>query len=139
MINREQVAQILRLNGIDIEAPADEIKSILLSAKWHEDDVETALTVLREDPKDNTEQIEKIHKIFRSDERLNPETISALLGIDVELTAHDIALRRRHARGELTTGLILNILLVSLVLSTVFILGSMWFMEVGVFHQATQF
>lgn len=135
MIDREQVAQILRLNGIDISAPADEIKSILLSAKWHEDDVETALTVLREDPNDKKEHVETLHRVFRSDEKLKPETISALLGVDVEISANERELRRKHAKGQLTAGLAMHILLISLVLSTIFIFGSMWLLKVGIFHQ----
>ncbi len=135
MIDRAQVARILKLNGIDISAPADEIKSILLSANWREDDVETALTVLREDPVDHKEHVETLHKIFRSDEKLNPETISGLLGIDLDVSPNDMDLRRKHARGELTAGLAIHILLVSLVLSSVFIFGSMWLMKVGVFHE----
>ena len=136
MIEREQVAKILRLNGIDISAPESEIKSILLSAKWHENDVETALTVLRQDPKSKEESVDTLHKIFRSDERLKPETISALLGVDVNLSPQDVALHRKHAKGQLTAGLMLHILLVSLVLSTIFIFISMWYLEIGMFHQA---
>lgn len=135
MIEREQVARILRLNGIEIDAPAHEIKSILLSAKWHEEDVETALTVLREDPKDHKEHVETLHKIFRTDEKLKPETVSALLGVDVELSEKDIELQRKHAKGQLTAGLVINILLISLVLSSVFIFGSMWLLKIGLFHQ----
>jgi len=135
MIDRAQVARILKLNGIDISAPADEIKSILLSANWREDDVETALTVLREDPVDHKEHVETLHKIFRSDDKLSPETISGLLGIDVDVSTQEINLRRKHARGELTAGLAIHILLISLVLSSLFIFGSMWLMKVGLFHE----
>lgn len=135
MIEREQVAKILRLNGIDVGAPDDEIKSILLSAKWHEDDVETALTVLRQNSENKAESVQTLHKIFRSDERLKPETISALLGVDISVSPQEVALHRKRAQGQLTGGLIINILLVSLVLSSIFIFGSMWFLKVGIFHQ----
>ncbi len=136
MIKREQIAGLLRLNGIDIKAPDDEIKSILLSAKWDKDDVETAITVLREDPVDHKEHVETMHKVFRTDEKLKPETISALLGVDVAITSDELKMRRKHARGELTAGLVVHILLISLVLCTVFILGSMWLLQVGIFHQS---
>ncbi len=135
MIDRDQVARILKLNGIDISAPADEIKSILLSANWREDDVETALTVLREDPVDHKEHVETLHKIFRSDEKLNPEIISGLLGVDLDISPNEMELRRKRARGELTAGLAIHILMISLVLSSIFIFGSMWLLKVGVFHE----
>jgi len=135
MIEREQVAKLLRLNGIDIKAPAEEIKSILLSAKWNNDDVETALTVLHEDPKSHKEHVETLHKIFTSDEKLNPEAISTLLGVDVDISAAEIEMRHRRAKGQLTAGLVMHILLVSLVLSSIFIFGSMWLLKVGIFHQ----
>lgn len=135
MIEREQVASILRLNGIDIKAPADEIKSILLSAKWHEDDVETALTVLHKDPKDSREHAETFHKVFNTDEKLSPETISTLLGVDIDMNPKDLELHRQRARGQLTGGLAMHILLISLVLSSIFIFGSMWLLKVGFFHE----
>lgn len=136
MIERAQVARFLKLNGIDVTAPEEEIKSLLMSARWHEKDVETALTVLHEDPNDHKQHVDTMHKIFRSDEKLAPETISALLGVDIDMSVKDFELRRRSARGELTAGQVVNILLISLVISSAFIIGSMWVMKVGFFHQS---
>ena len=134
MIDRTQITRFLKLNGINIDAPDEQIKSILLSAKWHKDDVETALTVLRENTSNNETHVDTLHKVFRSDEKLKPETITALLGIDVDISAGDVSLSRKRASAELTTGMVINILLVSLLLSTMFLLGSMYFFRVGIFH-----
>ncbi len=96
--------------------------------------METAITILRQDPKDKREHVETVHKVFRTDEKLKPETISALLGVDVDIDPNEIKMRRRLARGQLTSGLVLHILLVSLVLSSIFIFGTMWLMKIGIFH-----
>lgn len=143
MVERAQVVRFLKLNGIDATAPDEEIKSLLMSARWREEDVEAALTALHEDPESSKKTASAAQRpnavqqsIFRSDEKLAPDSVTALLGIDIDLSVKDIELRRRSARGELTAGQVVNILLISLVISSAFIIGSMWVMKVGIFHQS---
>jgi hypothetical protein len=135
MIERDYISKILKLNGIDVTAPDEEIKSVLISAHWHEDDVDTALMVLRENKKNHETHVDTLHKVFHSDERLSPETISSLLGIDMEVSSKDIELRRKLAKGQLSAGLILQMSLVSILLASVVLLASMWFLKFGIFHQ----
>lgn len=135
MIQREHIEKFLKLNGVDMSSPDEEIKSVLLSARWHKEDVETALLVLRENTKSHETHVESLHRVFRSDERLKPETISALLGIDVDIPDDDVNpnsfVRRYHI---MSPSQIMQIGLVSLSVSVIFVMASMWYLEMGIFH-----
>ncbi|MEZ4200095.1 MAG: hypothetical protein R3B69_00595 [Candidatus Paceibacterota bacterium] len=91
MIDRRHIEKILRINGLSPIAEDEEIRSVLISAKWHKDDVETALTVLRENTTTGQAHVDVLHNVFNSDARLSPEAIQSLLGIDVELTSDQVA------------------------------------------------
>lgn len=90
MISKEHIERVLRMNGLKPTASDEEIKSLLISAKWHKEDAELAVTVLRENKETHKTHVDTLHKVFTSDDRLDPESISSLLGIDVELNSNDI-------------------------------------------------
>lgn len=85
MLDRVHVENFLRLNGIDSTEPDEVIRSALIGARWHQNDVEIALMVLRENVDDHSKEVTTLHKVFRSDEKLSPNTISSLLGVDLTL------------------------------------------------------
>jgi hypothetical protein len=132
MFERAHIEKLLKLNGVEATAPDEEIKSVLLSARWHKNDVETALLVLRENTNSHESHVDSLHKVFRSDDNLRPETITALLGIDAEVEKG--TLQRRAMQPRVSAGQIIQIGLVSLALSLIFILASMWFLQMGFFH-----
>jgi hypothetical protein len=84
MINRTQIESILKINGVSATSPEDEIRSVLLSARYNKDEVDTALMVLRENKRTKKVRVDGLHKVFRTDEALRPEEISELLGIEVD-------------------------------------------------------
>lgn len=133
MLNRNHLEHVLKINGLSATAADEEIKSLLLSAHWHEDDVDTALTVLRENKVTHEDRIETKHHIFRSDQPMKPETISALLGIDVDMSSEDIK-TIRYNRQHMSLGQMLGIAATATVLSVVCILALMWFYKFGIFH-----
>lgn len=90
MIDKNQVENLLRANGIAPSAKDEEIRSLLLSAKWTENDVDTALMVLKENTSTKVTHIDTLHKVFHSDQRLSPQEITDLLGIKTTLTDHDL-------------------------------------------------
>ncbi len=132
MFERAHIEKLLKLNGVEATAPDEEIKSVLLSARWHKNDVETALLVLRENTTSHESHVDSLHKVFRSDDSLKPETITALLGIDSHLAKG--SLETRNMTPRISAGQILQIGLLSLSLSLIFILASMWFLQMGIFH-----
>ncbi len=134
MLERSNIEQLLRINGVDVSAPDEEIKSILISARWHKDDVETALMVLRENTKDHTTHVDTLHKVFQTDEKLNSETISALLGIDVVIPPHKIESSKVHQKIGMSAGQIIQIALVSICFALIAGIASMMYLQIGVFH-----
>lgn len=134
MIEREHIEQLLRLNGIETSAPDSEIKSVLISARWQEDDVEAALLVLRENPENHETHVDSLHKVFRSDEDLSPEMISTLLGIDVPVENVKLSKHALNPQTMESARIMMQIGLASLCVSLVFVLASMWYLEIGIFH-----
>lgn len=133
MFQRNQIEKLLKLNGVKLDSPDDEIKSILISAQWHDDDVEAAILVLRENKNNHNTHVDSLHKVFRTDDRLPPEAISSLLGIEMNVTSADIKLRHTRARGGVTPSQVMIVGGFSLVLSFVFIFAAMWYLKIGFF------
>lgn len=136
MLDRSNIVELLKINGVDISAPDQEIKSILLSARWHKDDVDTALLVLRENTLTHEKRVDTFHKVFANDEHLKPETISALLGVDIEVSKNQLSKKTLEERLDISFGQIMQIALVSVCFSILFVTFSMWYMHVGMFHIA---
>lgn len=84
MIDRNHIEKILRINGMSPAEPDDMIRSVLLSARYNKDEVDTALMVLREDAETKRIRVEGLHKVFRTNDALQPKEISQLLGIEVD-------------------------------------------------------
>jgi hypothetical protein len=138
MLDRANIEKILKLNGVEPTAPDEEIKSVLVSARWHKNDVETALLVLRENKESHATHVDSLHKVFSSDAQLKPQTISALLGIDVTIAKDNLNLDRKRGTPTVTFGQMIQIFFVSASASLICILASMWYMQMGIFHITLQ-
>ncbi|MCA9354027.1 MAG: hypothetical protein KC877_00730 [Candidatus Kaiserbacteria bacterium] len=135
MIGREQIEAILKINGIEPTAPDEQIRSVLLSARYTKDEVDTAMMVLRENTKTNKTRVDGLHKIFRTDEALRPTEISQLLGIDVEIQDEiDIRTRTRKLSGLQ----ILTVGILSILLAAGGVLYYMNLHHIGLFHPSNQ-
>lgn len=89
MIEKRNVEAFLRVNGIPPTAKDEEIRSVLLSARWNNNEVDTALMVLKENVVSNETHVDTLHKVFNSDDRLSSAEITKLLGIEVNLSDHN--------------------------------------------------
>lgn len=90
MIEKRAIEAFLKANGIQPTAKDEEIRSVLISARWNDNEVDTALMVLKENTINNETHVDTLHKVFSTDSRLNSAEISALLGIDVVLSNEDV-------------------------------------------------
>lgn len=133
MIDRSHIERILRLNGLNPTAPDEEIRSVLISAKWHKDDVETALTVLRENMDTHKTRVDTLHNVFLTDKRLSPEAIQALLGINVEMNSKQLE-SMRQSRRHMSLWQAFSIMFYATILALTFILVIMYVQHFGVFH-----
>ena len=138
MISRQSVEQFLVSNGIEPNAPDEEIKSLLLKARWHEDQVDTAITVLREDA-EHKQRTSEIRKVFSTDDKMNPQMVSDLLGITMDVSHVEPKHNKRAYKPSLTLGTALSIMLVSLGIASVLLLMLMYHFEIGLFHQTNAF
>lgn len=132
MIQRKQLESILKINGVDPSSPDEEIRSVLLSARYDKNEVDTAIMVLRENTKNNSTRVDGLHKVFRSDQGLKPNEISSLLGIEVDV--EEVSVRRLKEEKEVAWIQTCVILLVSLVLALLGVLLVMYIYKVGMFH-----
>lgn len=136
MFQKSHIEKLLRLNGVKPPVQNEEIKAVLISAKWHKDDIDAAILVMQEDSLTHKTHVDSIHKVFRSDERLRPETVSSLLGIQMDMTSADIAVGRLGSKNTMSMSQMTVIALSSLILSLIFVLAAMWHLQMGLFHQA---
>jgi len=136
MIDRGYLERILKMNGSSPTAPDEEIRSVLISARWKKDDVESAITVLRENVNTHQSRVERLDNVFLTDKRLSPEAIHALLGIDVQVNAQDLS-SLRSRQSFLYWVQICSIFVIALVIATASLLGVMYAEGVGIFHPSS--
>ncbi len=133
MIDRKNIEQILRLNGLSQTAEDEEIRSVLISARWNKEDVETAITVLRENVKTHASRVDKLHDVFFADKALSPEAIHALLGIDVQVNSSEMDSLRARRQSAYRWQLI-SIFVFSILIAFVSITAMMYWQKAGPFH-----
>lgn len=133
MLQKSDIETILKINGVDVTGPDEEIRSVLLSARYNKEEVDTAIMILRENTKTHETRVEGMHKIFRSDELLKPAEISALLGIEVNID--NVQMVRNRNRG-MTTGQSVLVTCIALGLALAGVFTSMYIYKVGIFHPA---
>jgi hypothetical protein len=133
MIDRKNIEQILRLNGLSQTAPDEEIRSVLISARWNKEDVDTAITVLRENTKTHASRVDKLHDVFFADKALSPEAIHSLLGIDVEVNASEMDNLRARRRSAYRWQVV-SIFVFSIIIAAAFLIGMMYWQQAGPFH-----
>lgn len=131
MIKREQVEAILKINGVAPGSPDETIRSVLLSARYSKDEVDTAIMVLRENTKTNKTRVDGLHKVFRSDQALKPHEISQLLGIEVDVTDEVVVNSKSR---DFSTLQYMIVWLLSVVVAVAGILMYMYLYKVGIFH-----
>lgn len=90
MVKKAHIENFLRLNGLSVENSDEEIQSLLITARWQEQDALDAIAVLRGTKLEtNEEQVEDMARdeLFRGNAKLSPESLSSLLGVDVEVAS----------------------------------------------------
>jgi len=135
MMKREQIESVLKINGVEPTSADEEIRSVLLSARYSKDEVDTAIMVLREDTKTKKTRVDGLHKVFRTDEGLRPDEISQLLGIEVNLNR-----RVPDDTSELNRMSALQNVIIWVLSALIAVLGLVFYMyiyKVGIFHSST--
>jgi hypothetical protein len=135
MIKRSEIEKILKVNGVPTSSPEEEIRSVLISARFDKHEVDTAIMVLREDTTSKQVRVDGLHKVFRTDEALQPKEISELLGIEVDASTF----YRPQASATTQQGLqYVTIWVLSVLFAVATIMMFMYINEVGPFHASNQ-
>jgi len=131
MIDRNHIEKILKINGMSPAEPDEMIRSVLLSARYDKDEIDTALMVLREDSETKRIRVEGLHKVFRSNDSLQPKEISELLGIEVNVSHHQpVAIEKQ----RVTLVSVMFVWILSVSFAVVGVILFMHMNSVGIFH-----
>jgi CRISPR/Cas system-associated protein Csx1 len=134
MVDKKHVESILKINGLGTTAPDEQIRSVLLSARFNKDEVDAALMVLRENTKTNATRVEGLHKVFRTDQGLQASEISQLLGIEVQVTEKvEVGINAR----RYTLFQVITLWFISAIIATTAVLFYMYTNHTGVFHPSS--
>jgi hypothetical protein len=131
MFDKKHIESILRINGIAETAPDEEIRSVLVSARFDNDEVETAMMVLRENTKTNVSHVDGLHKVFRTDQALQPAEISRLLGIDIHL---ETPIEQKLADRRFTFLQVFLLWTISMIIAATTAFLYMYNRDIGPFH-----
>lgn len=131
MITRNQVETILKINGVPPTSADEQIRSILLSARYSNDEVDTALMILREDVKTKQTRVDGLHKVFRTGDALRSDEISSLLGIEISV---EDKIEDRNKKKQISFVQYIVVWIFSVVLAVSGVLFYMYLHKIGVFH-----
>lgn len=134
MISRDQIETTLRVNGASVSATDERIRSTLLRAHYTNDDVDTAILILREEVSVNKSREDGLRKIFRTDQALKPREISELLGIEVEVLEKVVPNSKARVLSAFQYVLLW---LLSTILAVAGVVFYMYLHKVGVFHPSS--
>lgn len=133
MIDKQHIENFLRANGMSTTRKDEEIRSMLLSARWSEKEVDTALMILKENTVSKETHVDTLHKVFRSDERLTPAEVTALLGIEMNVSTSDLtSYAEQRISVERTSSTIAVVL--SIVIAVASVVYVMYREQAGFFH-----
>lgn len=132
MIDPHHIESLLKVNGLQKTAPDEQIRSVLLSARFKEDEIETALMILRENINTKQTKVDGLHKVFRTDQTLSSAEISKLLGINVDIDSINVV-ETTH-RNDMKAWQMMLLWVASLILALAGIMMYMYSTHTGVFH-----
>ncbi|MBX2866792.1 hypothetical protein KTR10_02475 [Candidatus Kaiserbacteria bacterium] len=138
MIKKRLIENFLKLNGIPLDAEDQIIRSALVEARWHEEDVEVALLVLKGNRQNDTVEVTAARQLFHSDARVAPETLSSLLGVTVNIDSNQLyAVYRDDEKYDPVLHPALTTLFL---IAGAFVIGlaMMYAMRIGPFHQPVE-
>jgi|GEM_PF-1344259 len=135
MIKKELIENFLRLNDIPLDAQDDIIRSALVKARWHEDDVEVALLILKGNTHNDSVEVTAARQLFHSDTHVAPETLSSLLGVSVNIDSEQLY-AVYHGDSYTTDNVMSPFYAALLATFGALLIGTamMYVMEIGPFH-----
>jgi len=134
-MERNHLEELLHVNGFSCDAAEDDIRNVLLSASYTNEEIDKALLTLTEEKHPEiptTSEGEGNRKLFRSGERLQPAEISQLLGVDVMV--NEVVFTDDSAPQKFPLARVVMLGLTSAVVAGVVLMGYMYSQRIGIFH-----
>jgi|GEM_PF-6110898 hypothetical protein len=137
MPDRAFINNFLKINGVSADASDVQVGRVLKDAHWTDDEIKTALTILRGDVDDSGIVAVTKHDaaLFRPDIDISSRQLSRLLGVDVIVDpslihhSHRKRSKQNFVRNELAIWTI--IILLSIILALVIAWLLMFTMKIG--------
>ena len=142
MPDRAFINNFLKINGVSADATDDQVEGVLKDARWTDDEIKTALTILRGDVDDSGIVAVTKHDaaLFRPDIDISSRQLSRLLGVDVivdpSLIHHTHKKRRRESFIKDDLAIWTIIVLLSIILALVIAWLLMFSMKIGPYRDA---
>lgn len=130
-MNRNQLKSILKINGYSESASDDEIRSLLLKAKYSETEIENALLILRQTDVQPMVRSDGLHTVFYTDSHLKPREIAGLLGVQVDFDASSFRLEEKDQFNFKEVMIIAGL---SIVIAITGVFIYMYLNQIGFFH-----
>ncbi len=130
-MNRNQLRTILKINGLSEDASDDEIRAVLVHARYSENEIESALVILQEAGELPNPQTVGLHSVMYTGNTLRANEVVSLLGVDMNVDL-PISFRSKHARIETFDGLL--IIGGAILLATLGVVLYMYLFQVGFFY-----
>lgn len=131
MIKRDHFETLLKINGLTTESPDEQIIAVLVGAHYVLEEAQEIVSLFRQNITANTIRTDGLHKVFFSDAHLQPQEVSRLLGINVEVTEK---IKYYTYNGRPTPMQFVLIWFLSVVIALTGILFYMYLNQIGLFH-----
>lgn len=133
MYDRKHIERVLKVNDLTSESPDEEIRSVLLGARYKDDEIMKAMQILRNSaPAEDGEDEKLAQKITRTDKSLTPNEVSKLLGIDIPVNT--LLQRQVMSNGKFTGVHAALIVVLALLIASMGIGLAMYASGFGFFH-----
>jgi sensor histidine kinase YesM len=132
-MNRNQLISLLKINGLMVDAPEDDIRAVLENAKYSDLEIESALKIIKDKNSVAASRTDGLHRVFYTDGSLQPGEISNLLGVDISL---DVPVTRWTKSEHLSKSEIITVVVGSFAIALITLITYMYVAGVGLFHKA---
>mgnify|MGYP000379545351 CR=1 FL=1 len=131
----DAIVETLQRNGVSNISNEAEVRACLYRLRWHPHDIDRAVKkIASSNQMQSFTHKSALHSLLRSDERIRPETLSSLLGFDIEITEEDVKSSAYRAKPRVTFPRLFMIIVFGIILGCTVMVLLMWLTKTGLFH-----
>ncbi len=131
-MQKDKILTLLRINGIADGASDKDIKAVLTDARYTNDEIESALFLLKQKGEEVEIRTDGLQKVFYTDKHLAPSEVSGLLGVNIDVS--DVFQPKKILTRELSLQQMVTIIVVASLLGVIGVAYFMFTNNIGIFH-----